>query len=85
MIGLVHLFSIPDDPKKGLFGSSSISFFYEVNLLETLHEEWNTVSLTVGADPTIGLQCEMATDSLPIAATLGYGASVTPGRDPVLT
>nr|GEW37743.1 hypothetical protein [Tanacetum cinerariifolium] len=43
---------------KELFGSSMISFLYQVNLLETLYKEVNTVSLTVRADPTIGLRRE---------------------------
>nr|GEV52521.1 hypothetical protein [Tanacetum cinerariifolium] len=47
-----------DDLKKRLFGSSSLPFLYQVNLLKTMHKEWNTVSLTVGADPTIGLRRE---------------------------
>nr|GEZ52569.1 ChaC-like family protein [Tanacetum cinerariifolium] len=43
---------------KKLFGSSSIPFLYQVNLLETLHKEIDTVSLTVGTDLTIGLRRE---------------------------
>nr|GEX94286.1 hypothetical protein [Tanacetum cinerariifolium] len=39
----------------------------------------DTVSLTVGADPTIGLRRE----NQPIAATLGCGVSIILGRDPI--
>nr|GEW23741.1 hypothetical protein [Tanacetum cinerariifolium] len=46
------------DPNSGIFGYSSIPFLYQVNLFETLHKEQNTVSLTVRADPTIGLRRE---------------------------
>nr|GFA06335.1 transposase (putative), gypsy type [Tanacetum cinerariifolium] len=45
-----------------------------------MHNEQNTVSLTVGADPTIQLWCENQN----VAATLGCGVSVTLGCGPVL-
>nr|GEU96550.1 transposase (putative), gypsy type [Tanacetum cinerariifolium] len=47
-----------DDPKEELFEPSRNPFLYQVNLLETLHKEQNTVSLIVGADSTIQLWCE---------------------------
>nr|GEX33373.1 hypothetical protein [Tanacetum cinerariifolium] len=46
------------DSNRWLFGYSSVPFLYQVNLFETLQREYNTVSLTVGADPTIGLRHE---------------------------
>nr|GEW03393.1 reverse transcriptase domain-containing protein [Tanacetum cinerariifolium] len=46
-----------DDPKGVLYGSSR-SPLYQVNLLKSCTKKEDTVSLTVGADPTIGLRRE---------------------------
>nr|GEX07149.1 hypothetical protein [Tanacetum cinerariifolium] len=46
-----------DDPKGMLYGSSR-SPLYQVNLFRPCTKKEDTVSLTIGADPTIGLRCE---------------------------